>query len=326
MPQVIAGNVLTAGLRQEMADTYMKTKRRSDTRLGGVMDLNIPSDKRQEIYGLFLSASHPDRWDRGDPIPTKGFEALQYTVTNFKYGRRIQWHIDDREDDQTQTLVEQSRACGRGFAMLPERFFFELITATADLLPSIPTCADGAAYFATTALGGARFGATNGNLLTGSGVATAGAIRTDFWNAMEQFRLFQDGEGQPLHTDDVIDGGACVIYNAQNDEVFREAFLQGRTYEEGTVGGAAVTNTILESGMKVTLWATQRVTDNDWTVHLKNTPKKAAFVQSRTQLREYFATAETSDRSRDTGEEYIQWDQRMGVGLNIPYGDIKINN
>ena len=326
MPQVIAGNVLTAGLRQEMADTYLKVKRESDQRLSLVMDLDLPSDKRQEIYGFFRAAPHPDRWDRGDSIPTKGFEALQYTVINYKYGRRISWHIDDREDDQTQTLVEQARNCGRGFAMLPERFFFELLTSTADLLPSIPTCADGAAFFAATALGTDRFGVANGNLLSGSGVASSTAIRSDFWNAMEQYRLMQDGEGQPLHSDDTVDAGAVVIYNAQNEEVMRETFLQGRTFEEGSVGGAAVTNTILESGMKVTLWSTQRLTDNDWFVFLKEPPKKAAFMQTRTQLREYYATAETSDRARDTGEEYIQWDRRLGAGLNEPYGCIKINN
>lgn len=326
MPQVIAGNVLTAGLRQEMADTYLKVKRESDARLSLVMDLNLPSDKRQEIYAFFRAAPHAARWDRGDAIPTKGFEALQYTVTNFKYGRRVGWHIDDREDDQTQTLVDQARNVGRSFAMLPERFFFELLTGTADLLPSVPTSADGAAFFATTALGTDRFGVTDGNLLTGSGVASATAIRSDFWNTMEQYRLMQDGEGQPLHSDDTVDGGAVIIYNAANEEVFRETFLQGRTFEEGSVGGAAVTNTILESGMKVTLWSTQRLTDNDWFVFLKQPPKKAAFVQNRTQLREYYATAETSDRARDTGEEYIQWDQRMGVGINEPYGAVKVNN
>lgn len=328
MPQVIAGNVLAAGLRQEMADTYTKVKRQADARLSLVMDLNIPSDKRQETYGLFLASPHPDRWDRGQPIPTRGFEALQYSVVNYKYGRRVSWHIDDREDDQTQTLVDNARACGRGFALLPERFFFELLTGTADLLPAIPTAADGAAYHATTALGAStRFGVTYGNLLTGSGVGSAQAVRSDFWNTMEQYRLMQDGEGQPLHTDDSVDSGAILIFNAQNEEVFREAFLQGRTLEsDGAGGSGAVTNTVLESGMNVTLWSTQRLTDNDWFVMLRNPPKKASFVQNRTQLREYFATAETSDRARDTGEEYIQWDQRMGVGINIPYGSIKVNN
>lgn len=327
MSQIIAGNVLAAGLRQEMADTYMKAKRESDARLSSVMDLGMPSDKRTETYAFFLSAPHAERWDRGDAIPQKGFEALSYSVTNYKYGRRVAWHVDDREDDQTRTLVEQARAAGRSFAMLPERFFFELLTGTADLLPAIPTCADGGAFFATTALGGNRFGASSGNLLSGSGVASAAAVRADFWSVMEQYALFQDGEGQPLFTDDVRDAGVTIIASAANEEVLREAFLQGRTLEVGgTDAGAAVTNTVLESGLKLTIWTTQRLTDNDWYVFLKGAPKKAAFVQNRTQLREHMATAENSDLARNTGEEYIQWDQRLGVGLNIPYGAIKVNN
>jgi len=33
-----------------------------------------------------------------------------------------------------------------------------------------------------------------------------------------------------------------------------------------------------------------------------------------------------SDRTRDTGEEYVQWERRAGAGIALPFGAIKVNN
>ena len=76
----------------------------------------------------------------------------------------------------------------------------------------------------------------------------------------------------------------------------------------------------------VALWGTQRLTDNDWWVFLKNPPKKACFLQTREGLSEKFATMDNSDHSRDTDEEYIQWKWRGTAGIALPYGVCKIDN
>lgn len=336
--EVIAASLLTAGLRSDFKDNYMKSKRASDARLGNVMQIDVPSDKLTELFAYPLSAAHMKQWPRGKDIPNKPFTAVQFSVTNKDWGHRITWHRNDRADDQTGSLYENAQQGGKSGGVMDERIFFQILTGATDanLLESLPNAPDGAALFATTAGGAARFGATNGNLLTGTGVATAQAVRSDFWNTMAQFRLFQDTEGQPLYDDSDLDQGATIIAGAANESVFREAFLQGRTIQivtNPTVGGgtdnaaaAAVTNTILESGLKITLWLTQRITDNDWFVGLKGAWRKAIFSTSREAMKEEFANMDNSDYSKDTGDEFIQWHQRKGYGVNLPFGLNKVNN
>ncbi len=333
---VISANMLTAGLRSEFADTYLKQKRASDTRVSDVMLTDVPSDKLTEIYGYFESAPHMRRWVRGKGIPSKPFASKQFSVTNKDWGQRVEWHRNDRMDDQTGTLFEAAQAAGRSAGALDERILFQIMTAASDfdLLESIPNAPDGVALFSTVdGDGAARFGATNGNLLSGSGVATGSAIRTDLWSVIAQARLYQGTEGQPLFDDAMLDAGVTIMYGAANEEVFREAFVQELTAfirtgasTSDTGGVAAVTNTVLASGMPITLWPTQRITDNDWFVAFKGAPKKAIFSQNREALQEEFATMENSDSARETGIEYGQWHLRKGYGVALPYGLIKVNN
>lgn len=328
MANVIASQVLLAGLRQEFADTYLNIRREQDARLGLVMDLNVASDKRTEFYGYFEAAPHAKFWRRGQAIPEKGFRSVQFALTNLNWGRRVKWHSDDRADDQTGTLLDAARACGRSFAVLPERFFFDLIQATTDTLPNVPLAPDGVAMYSTVDGDGLdRFGVSDGNLLTGSGVADSGAIRSDYYAAIEQFKLMQDGQGQPLLTDDVTDGGTVVLYGAHNTEVFEETFLQKRVGEvKGTDAGTTPTNIVHDASRNVRLWGTQRIKDDSFYTFLLNAPKKSTFLQTREALQERFAQADNSDFVRNVDEEYIQWKYRGNGGIALPYASIKTSN
>jgi hypothetical protein len=332
---VISGATLTAGLRADFAETYKAKYKQVAARLGRIMQLGVPSDKLVELFAYYMSAPHPARWPRGENRRSKPFGSVQFSVQNFDWSSQVEWHENDRNDDQTKSLYTQAQDAGSNFAHLHERIFFQMLLAAADadLLPAIPTAPDGAALFATTAGGVARFGATNGNLLPGNGVGTGEVVRTDFWTTVQQFKLFQDTEGQPLWDDATLDGGYTVIYNAANEKIFREAFLQGRTIApvknvggSENVGGAAVTNVILESGLEIILWGTQRITDNDWFVFLNNSPKKATFQLERQALRSIARTMENSDIARESKIESVMWDARYGYGVGLPYQTIKVNN
>ena len=322
MPQVISGPMLTAGLRAEFADMYKTTYKGVADRLGKVMQLGLQSDKLTEIYGYYESAPYPRLWKRGDEISEKGFGSRQFTVSNYDWGRKVLWHKNDRADDQTRTLYDQARQAGANWATLPERIFFQILTgaADADLLPAVPLAPDGVALFS----GAARFGVAAGNVVAGSGVATAAAIQTDFYAAMQRFLQFQDTEGQPLLQPEIIDGGAVLVFGAGNLEVFQKAFLQ-RTVEAASLGSAP-SNIILDSAFKVELWPTQRIADNDWFCFLKESPKKAIFQQLRQPLEVHEKTMDTSDSAASTKEEFIQWDSREGYGVVIPYGTVQVNN
>jgi hypothetical protein len=331
MPQVNSSAVLANGLLTDFADTYQAIQnRQADSRLAMLMDLSITATNRQHEFGYFEAAPHMEQWARGSTIPSDAFDSTQFTVPVYTWGRRVSWHAEDRADDQTQSLTDVARMAGQSAALLPERFFFDLINDTAGTLPAIPLAPDGAAFFANDAGGSARFGVTDGNLLGGSGVTSASLIRTDYYNAIEQWKQMQDGKGQPLLSDESIDSGVVILHPASLTEEMEEAFIQRRQGEVYGSNTAASTpsNLVQDASRDVTLWASQRLTGNDFYIFLKNPPKKPTFLLDREGVQEETSLRgeNNSDHTRDTGEEYIQWHRRAGAGIALPFGAIKINN
>lgn len=331
MSTVLASAVLANGLRSEFRDTYIKVRNRvANSRLGKIMDLGIGATNREHTFAYFEAAPHMDLWPRGDTIPTDAFSGVSFTTPVYAWARRVPWHKHDRKDDQTQSLMQVASMAGQSAALLPERFFFDLLSGSTRTLPSIPNAPDGAAFFATTDGGGSnRFGVSGGNLLTGSGVASAAAIRTDFYNCIEQAKQFEDGKGQPLFDESVVDGPILIIHAAENTEAMEETFLQRRIGEvKGTDAGTTPTNLVQDSSRNVELWGTSRLTGNDWYAFFMNSPLQPTFLLDREGLQE-FASLEgdnNGDHTRNTGEEYVQWETRQGAGIALPYGAIKVNN
>lgn len=326
---IISASLLTAGLRTEFADTYAPQYKLMRERLSDVMEMGMPSNKLTELFAYLQSGTHPVRWPRGSEISDKNIKSVGFNVTNLDWGRRISWHENDRKDDQTRSMMDRARDLGYNFSMLHERVFFQLLTSATDtdLVPTVPNAPDRAALFsATDGDGGDRFGVSGGNVVGGAGVATAGAVLTDFFTGYSVAKQFQDTEGQPLFDDSVLDQGATVIYGAANEQVFREAFIQSRRHSVISSTGAAVTNIITESGLKATLWSTQRITNDDWYIIFRGARKKPIFQLEREGLREAFANMDNSDQARSTKIEYIQWDARYGYGVGPAYGAIKIDN
>jgi hypothetical protein len=330
MSTVIASQVLANGLRTEFADTYSAIQnRQADSRLSLVMDLSIGATNREHEFAYFEAAPHMAQWTRGSSIPEDAFDSVSFTTPVYTWGRRIKWHKEDRKDDQTQSLMDIARMAGQSAALLPERFFFDLLTGGTNTLPAVPNAPDGAAFFATTAGGAARFGVTDGNLLTGNGIASVSSIRTDYYNAIEQFKQMQDGKGQPLLSDEVIDSGVVCVHSAADTEAMEEAFLQRRQGEVlGSDAGTTPSNLVQDASRNVTLWGSQRLATGDWYVFLRNPAKRATFTLDREGIQEYSSLEgdNNSDHTRNTGEEYVQWERRAGAGIALPYSAIKINN
>lgn len=328
-PNILATATLVNGLRTEFADTYTKIRnRQADGRLGMVMDLGIGATNREHDFAYFEAAPHMELWQRGSTIPQDAMGSVGFKGYVHEWARRVSWHKNDRKDDQTGSLVDAARGAGQSGGLLPERFFFDLLASTSLTLPGTLLAPDGAAFFATTAGGAARFGATNGNLLSGSGVATASAILTDYYRSIVQFMAFQDGKGQPLLAPELIQAGAVIIHSSADLEVFETAFLQKRQgIVAGTDAGTTPSNIVQDASRNVDLWASPRIATGDWYVFLKESPKKPTYLLTREPLHEDSSLeGNAGDHTRNTGEEYIQWEERSGAGIALPYGAIKINN
>lgn len=327
---VYAGNavdslVLAAGLRGDFWDTYSKTYEGLKPVLSNFMQLDVPSDKLAETYGYFGAAPYPRRWVRGEGISTKAFKGYSWQVANKDYALRVDWHKNDRQDDQTKSLFERAQDAGRNFATMDERVLVQLATGATDLdmLDALPNAPDGVGlYSATDGDGAARFGITGGNIVTGTGVATSEAIRVDLFTAIVRAMGFLDTEGQPLFDPSTVLKGISILFGVANFKIFNEAFKQMFTVQSSV----APTNIILDAAINVSLFPTPRITDNDWFVFFNGAPKKPIFSQLRQPIKEFFADMNNSDECRAHGKEYLQWDCRRGYGVALPYGTVKVNN
>lgn len=321
--------VTARGLRATFRDTYTGWQQKLDPRVGLIMDLGLPSDKLTEIYGYPESPPYLSRQPKGQGVAHKTFGSKTYEVTNHPFSLAIDWYREAELTDQLGGLFDRVKGAARNAAYLPEQIFWQMLlgATNTDLLPSVPTAPDGAAIFATTAGGAARFGATDGNLLSGSGVSTSAAVRSDFWRAISQFELFQDTAGEPLLRDDVYAQPIIVIHGSAKKEVMAEAFRQEITLKVGgTDAGAGVSNTVVAAFQSVQLWSTQKITDDDWFVYLQGAPVKPFMEQVLAPYVDNTADFENSDVSREYAKRaWYLWGM-SGYGANLPYSLIKINN
>lgn len=321
--------------------TYRKVRERSKY-LPLCMRLGVPSTKRKERYGYPESVPTVDRWDRGESVSEDAARVIAYSVENLVWGKSIGFYEDDLEDLQLMDLRVWAAGLGKRAAQLAEEIFFQILTGASSprLLEAIPNAPDGAALYAATAGGAARFGISGGNIKTGSGINTAQDVRNDLWNVLEMFCAEQDTEGQPLNPDDAAEMGCVIAFNTGNQEVFREAAMQSPTTSivkidpaysgSEPVAAAGVANSVVIAGIPVILWPTQRITDNDWYVFLRDPNEELGprpiFEQVRQAPRMMDETRENSERARRYRIMATILDTRFGFGVNLPYLTGKVNN
>lgn len=327
---VIAGASFAPGLKTEFLRTYYRQYDGIKEELARVMRLGIPSDKDQERYFFWESAPHIKRWIRGTVMSSKAFRGITYTATNYEWARSVDWHFADEQDDQTSSLVTQAKQLGTSFAILEERVYFQILTGATDfdLLPAVPTAPDGQNLFSTTSDGStARFGATSGNSLTGTGV-TASALETDFFSVIAQFKLFQDTEGQPLWDKRTLDAPITIMYATTGalELAFSQVFQREITHSVVSSTGAGVSNVIKARGVQVRLVGTQRLSGNSWYATLEGVDVKPVFSQLRQSPAELNQDFPNSDATRNTGFKGIGFYGRMGFGVSTPYASIKVTN
>lgn len=324
---VIAGSALTAGLRATFDRTWAKRYDGVTKNLGQVMRLGLPSDKLTELYAYYETMPYPERWERGEHIPVEGTEAKQFSVTNYKYAKRVAWAVEDREDNQIGSLPQQVMQTAENFASLPSRAFWDILTGSTNLIPAVGNAPDGASlYNANDGAGNDRFDASGGNIVDTTAASgtdpVEGEIRTSVFSVIQRFKQFQDMKGQPLHDPEMGNESYVVYFPVEQIEDMANA-LQARVVQSST-GNAGVDNALLVvPGLNITAHATSRITGSDMYWFRADSELKAVFEQMRSPLDFAQATKDNSDATRDVDEEYVQWRTRRGYGITVPYMTIK---
>lgn len=325
---VIADGALDPGLLPEFVKTYQVKTRNLNAKLGGIMRLDVPSDKITEKYVYPESSPIPRRWPRGENVPSMNFKFVQFSVTNVDWAISVPWFYNDLSDDQSKALMSTVRGVAERFVQLTERVFFQYVTGGSDpaLLAALANAPDGAALFAATDGASAnRFGISGGNLLASgvlSGVASGKAVRTDrFKSRNARFARFQDTVSQPL-AEAYLDDGEIAFFAPDLEEQFLEAFSQNPT-AGNTSGEGSVQNVIKTAP---TLVPTQRITGNAWFHGLTGMEQKALMQQNREPMKTLEARRENSDSARRTKIEEMQFESRFTIAALLPFMFNKLNN
>lgn len=277
-----------------------------------VVWLDATSDRLFNVYGIINSAPHATRWDPGRNIPETGVSGLNYTVTNRDFGRRVVLPRN-HEDEQTGQLVNVARMLGEKWGLIPERIFYQYVTAAtdADLLPAVPNSADGNALYITTT----RYGSASGNVVTQTGSTTTQDVITDLFSAYRRYSEFQDTESQPYYGASEIQN-ISVFYGSPLAQVINSVASQTLTHSVVSATGAAVTNIVMSGPINWKFVMSQRITNSRLYLFLRNLPneQRPLFRQVRRGMTEAQGNWETSDHTRTTGEPYFQFVSREGWG------------
>lgn len=336
-----AGSGVGFGLNSAFKGTYDQEITSWRAYLDLVMD-TIPSNTLIENYYYRKSRPYPKRWPRGATRGTKGFDTIRWSTINKDWEDGVGWHRNDITDDYARSLETDIRATASRWATLAMRIRAQIMEGAtdADLLDSIPNCPDGAdLYNATDGAGANRFGVSGGNIISGSGVATAEQIRKDLFAARTRFLKFKDTENQPLVDAGIINQGVVIEYPAELDQVMNEAFRNEiaaatisstgtHAASSSVVGIAGVSNVFKAMGLNIRFYANQWLTDvNDWHVHLIGAPVKPIYRQILQGVESRILTMETGDaHAIETKEERIFWDAREGYGTNLPAWTLLVSN
>lgn len=322
MPQVIGTPLTSEGMLADYRDVFLSSRRTMDPRVSLLMDLGAVTNGRSNTRGYFESAPHMRYQGYGDPIVEQAMDSKSFQITNYIYSLWIPYSRWDAEDDKTSSLPDAIRAAGKDGGLNPERGLFDLLLNTTSFVPIVPNAADGNAAF----LAGMRHGVSTGNSITVSSWSASGpAARGAIWAAYEQMLLFQDGQGQPLHGQSVLDSPMLVLGSAADADVIHEAMHRGTVAYANSTSNAGVDNVLTMGGRKfLEPWLSSRISTGTMFVALTGAPVKPFLMQERSAVREMYADETNDPEARRSGRFGIGWNQRLGFGVGLPYAIVKV--
>lgn len=331
---VDATSALLLGLNTNFRETYDRLITEPHPLLAMCMRLSLPSTGAYELDHYWESLPHIQIWNRGDDIPEDTFRGNVWSTEILDWGISIPIHMNDVQDSRAGDILGRAGEVATGFAVLRERIFFQLLQAQNDaaLLPTIPTCPDGAPLFSATANGAARFGVTGGNTQQGSGVANQEQIKRDFYRAFTRQLRFLDTKGQPQLPETIVSEGYVVIYGVHNEEIFSESFgselaMKIIVDSAGDPRAATAIQNLLNKGdIPIRRWKTPRIADNSWYICAAGYPTQAIYEYENQAPRDNIADMLNSDQARNQKIMRVNVDSRAGYGYGLPIPMFRTTN
>jgi len=326
MATLISGTDLrTLGLDASFQDLYERSTEDIDSDIESLYR-EVEAKTNQVQFGALFDVPSPEAWTDGSAMPEASIDSLTHTITVLKYAVKLPWRVDDEEDDQIGAIQDRVGELATEFADLPPTAAVDLITASASLLPSIPTCYDGSAlYIAST-----RFGNAGGNSVTGGGVGTPGAIQTDFYNGKSRLKSFvrHTDTSKPFWASRKIDDNTqyMLVFSsaASVEQNARAAF--GQQISLDVTGVAGVTNILAANQPRLKFWS--RLSGDDWRMFFTGSETRKPFLMAKRHAApvQVEFNDSGSDWARDYDRKAVGWKQRIAFGYASPETTVLIDN
>ncbi len=321
-PKLNTAASLVPGVNNALMQTYRQDYQGEVEALATVMDLGLPSSLRKELFAMRQTLPYPEVWYYGDMVPEEGTDTLPYDVQNFRYAKEISWYVDDESDNQVGSLRGDAEELGRNFASNDSRAYFDIVNGGADgFVPYVPIAPDGAVlHNATDGGGGDRFGVSGGNIQAVTSTSTD-TIVDGLWAAMFRFTQFKNTKGQPFFSGNARNMGYVLYYSAADGPAWTKALHQ--MLIQGS--SAAPSNVVLDTGVDIKPYPTPRLPAGVAVLNRTDAPRKAVFSLLREAIHSVPFTPQNDGLSRRQGKAGVQFIERKGYGVNVPFSSIRLN-
>lgn len=323
---VLSYEALHDGLRNELMGTFRQINQSNPN----VKKVTLFTDAkgRVDLWYYRTGVSKPGYIGPNGKFPKATMGERKHKTVTRDFGLDISWKRTDREDDKTQTLYQDAKQIGEGYATFPDEFMIQVITGASDyrLLPVIPKTPDGAGLFsATEGNGSARFRLSGsgygGNLLTGGGV-TPIKIREDFFKVKNlMFAKMKKPNGEDFIYSDNRLKRFMIMYSPELDEAMQEAFKQKIVLDT-----AGVSNIMIDSNNVPELWMNNRLSGNSYYIFNLDADVMPFIFSTHKAVDTIEYNRTNSDLARFNRLEGILTEYRVQYGLAEAYGVVKVSN
>ena len=325
MPIINVTESLRAGLQNELMDTWKKEGPVYEKQQAVLIRRLSYTNLRKAPYGFKESLPFPERWDYGTTRKKQTFRDRVIYSSIHPYSLAIPWSRWDEVDDQLGDLRSHVQQATRRFLQLPDALYSEYFNGAASLNPALVNAYDGVGIFSNVdGAGNPRFGATGGNIVTGSGLSTA-AVMHDMAVAQRRLLSFTDPTARkPLFSEDEVAFSKLVaIIPKELNEIFQK--VTDQEFIRSDLTSVTAESNYLKGTFEYRV--NQYLTDpSDWYVVLNHNFYKPFIYRGPKGPETVIADMNNSDHARDTAEYAFYADIRVSLGVWFPASIIKIDS